>query len=85
MQEMAARGFPGLDEPWSTVLIGTIAVAAIVWIAVLERALKSVARSELDTGMKIVWIGFILTSQPLGVLLWSLIGRRDTLRSASTV
>ncbi len=75
MQANVAAGFPGLAEPWASVLIGVIAVAVIVWIAVLVRVLRGVVRSPMDNAMKVVWIAFIMTSQPLGVLLWFLVGR----------
>jgi hypothetical protein len=34
-----------------------------------------VLRSPMDTGMKVVWVAFVMSSQPLGVLLWFLVGR----------
>lgn len=80
MQAIAANNFPGLAEPWATVLIGVIAIAVIVWIAVLVRTIRSVLRSQLDQGMKLVWVVFVLGSQPLGVLLWVLIGKEHANR-----
>ncbi|MFL6140737.1 MAG: PLDc N-terminal domain-containing protein [Labedaea sp.] len=65
-----------MSEPWTTILIGAVAVVAILWIAVLVTVIRGVVRSQQDTGMKVVWVAFIMTSQPLGVLLWLLVGRR---------
>ncbi len=79
MSELAAN-FPGLAEPWASVVIGVIAIAVIVWISVLVRVVRGVLRSELDQGMKVVWVVFIMSSQPLGVLLWLLVGRHHTPR-----
>jgi Phospholipase_D-nuclease N-terminal len=83
MQAMAAKGFPGLAEPWASVLIGVLAIAVIVWISVLVRVLRGVLRSRLDTGMKVVWVVFIMSSQPLGVILWFLIGRDHAYRATA--
>ena len=83
MRDMAAKGFPGLAEPWATVLIGVIAIAVIVWISVLVRVLRGVLRSDLDAGMKAVWVVFVMSSQPLGVVLWLLVGRHHTHRATT--
>ena len=72
-----AHGFPPVAEPWASILIGVIAVAVIVWIAVLVRIIRNIVRSDLDTGMKAVWVCFILSAQRLGVILWLTIGRRQ--------
>jgi hypothetical protein len=55
----------------------------IVWISVLVRVLRGVLRSDLDSGMKAVWVVFIMTSQPLGVILWLLVGRDHTHRATA--
>jgi hypothetical protein len=80
MRTTVASGFPGLAEPWASVLIGLIAIAVIVWISVLVRVLRGVLRSPMDTGMKVVWVAFVMSSQPLGVLLWFLVGREYAYR-----
>lgn len=75
MRDQAARGIMALSEPWASVVIGVIAVVAIGWIAILVNVLKMVVRSQMDTGMKVVWFALIMSSQPLGVILWFLVGR----------
>jgi hypothetical protein len=76
MNLASAHGFPPVAEPWASILIGVIAVVVIVWISVVVRIIRNIVRSDLDTGMKVVWVCFILSSQPLGVILWLTIGRR---------
>lgn len=78
MRQIAASGFVGLGEPWASVVIGVIAIAVISWLAVLVTALKGVVRAPLEGGMKLVWIALIMSSQPLGVLLWYFVGRRQS-------
>ena len=73
-----AAGFIGLSEPWMTIGIGVLAIAVISWIAVLVNPLKNVIRARMDGGTKFAWIAFIMSSQPLGVILWRAAGRRRT-------
>jgi len=61
-----------------TILIGVGAIAVVCWIAVLANTLKSVIRARMDTGTKVFWTAFIMSAQPLGVLLWHVAGRRQT-------
>lgn len=75
MRFEAAGGFAGLAEPWATVMIGVIAVVVIGWLAVVVHVLTKVVRSRIDSGMKVVWFALIMSSQPIGVLLWFLVGQ----------
>lgn len=61
-----------------TIVIGVAAIAVISWIAVLANTLKTVVRARIDGGAKFAWIMFIMSSQPLGVVLWRVVGRRRT-------
>lgn len=61
-----------------TILIGVAAIAAVTWIAVLANTLKTVVRARIDGGAKFAWIMFIMSAQPLGVVLWRVVGRRRT-------
>lgn len=78
----SAHGFPPVAEPWASILIGLIAVVVIVWIAVVVRIIRNIVRSDLDTGMKVVWVCFILSAQLLGVVLWLVVGRKQPQRLA---
>jgi len=78
MRHVTASGFASLSEPWASVVIGVIAIVAIAWIAVLVAVAKSILRSRMDTGMKVVWIVLIMTTHLLGVVLWFLVGRHHT-------
>ncbi len=80
MRYMAARGFASLGEPLASILIGVIAIVVIAWISVLVTVLKMVFRSRMDTGMKVVWVVLVMSSQPLGVVLWFLVGRHQAER-----
>ncbi len=82
MRQVTAAGFANLAEPWASVLIGLIAIVVIAWISVLVTVLKMIIRSELDTGMKVVWIALVMAAHPLGVVLWFLVGRRQEDRLA---
>lgn len=77
MRGLAAPGFVGLPEPWASVVIGILAIVVITWIAILVNVLKMVVRSRLDLGMKVAWIALVMSSHPLGVLLWFFVGRRQ--------
>lgn len=78
MRQEAVPGFIGLPEPWSSVVIAALAIVVVAWIAVLVSTVKGVLRAPLDKGMKVVWIALIMSSQPLGVLLWHTVGRRQS-------
>lgn len=75
MRLEAAGGIAGLPEPWASVVIGIIAVVVIGWIAIVVNVIRMVVRSPMDSGMKVVWIALIMSSQPLGVILWFLVGQ----------
>lgn len=77
MRVLAAPGFVGLPEPWASLVIGVLAIVVITWVAILVNVLKMVVRSRLDPGMKVAWIALVMSSHPLGVLLWFLVGRRQ--------
>ncbi len=65
---------------WLSVGIGLGAIVVIAWLTVVVRVLRTVVRSRMETGKKIGWIALTMSSQPLGVLLWHLVGRRHAER-----
>ncbi|UQA92091.1 PLD nuclease N-terminal domain-containing protein [Streptomyces halobius] len=59
-------------------IAGAVAAVALGALALFFGALLSIVRSDLTSGMKLVWLVFSLMAPFLGSLLWFLIGRRDS-------
>ncbi|MEV5880626.1 PLD nuclease N-terminal domain-containing protein [Streptomyces sp. NPDC052101] len=64
--------------PTGTIVIACAGAAVVAAaLALYFGALLGIVRSDLTTGMKLVWVAFTLMTPFLGSLLWFLIGRRD--------
>ncbi|KPC64659.1 PLD nuclease N-terminal domain-containing protein [Streptomyces chattanoogensis] len=67
--------------PTGTIVIACAGAAVVAAaLALYFGALLGIVRSDLTTGMKLVWFAFTLMAPFLGSLLWFLIGRRDAQR-----
>ncbi|MGD3112275.1 PLD nuclease N-terminal domain-containing protein [Streptomyces sp. YGL11-2] len=69
--------------PTGNIMIAcAMGAAALGVLALYFGALLSIIRSDLTSGMKLVWLAFAVMAPFFGSLLWFLIGRRDAERRA---
>ncbi|WEB39190.1 PLD nuclease N-terminal domain-containing protein [Streptomyces yunnanensis] len=69
--------------PTGNIMIAcAMGAAALGLLALYFGALLGIVRSDLTSGMKLVWLAFALMAPFFGCLLWFLVGRRDAQRRA---
>jgi hypothetical protein len=71
-------------RPAHLLAAGVIAILAIGVVAVFVAVVISILRSRLSTGMKIIWVLFVLWLPVLAWFAWVLLGKPDAQRRNGT-